>query len=40
MCMHFFKQKHHDSSLQTLVMRASATGKTKWIRISMGKEIN
>lgn len=38
--MHFFKQKHHDSSLQTLVMKASATGKSKWILISMEKERN
>lgn len=32
------KKKNHDSSLKTLVMRTSATGQTKWILISMGKE--
>lgn len=38
--MHFFKQKHHDSILQTLVMRTLATEQTKWILISIGKERN
>lgn len=32
------KQKNHGSSLQTLAMRTSASGQTKWILISMGKE--
>lgn len=36
--MDFFKKKNHASSLQTLAMRTSASGETKWILISMGKE--
>lgn len=31
-------KKNHGSSLQTLAMRTLASGETKWILISMGKE--
>lgn len=39
----FFKnktknKKNHGSRLQTLAMRTSASGQTKWNFISMGKE--